>query len=217
MTDLNLVKKIAQTKKPVIMSTGMATLKEIDTSVKIAKKNGVKDLTLLYCVSNYPSLISDFNLHNIKILKNKFKCRVGISDHSTDNSVAIASIAAGAEVVEKHIGLDNQKKGFDINFSLKGKEIKKFKNDIEVAYKLLGKEIFFRNKSENSSKKFRRSIFATRDIKKGERFTKDNIRIIRPGYGLSPKYFNKILNKRSYYNISKNEPLKSLILKKITK
>ena len=142
MTDLNLVKKIAQTKKPVIISTGMATLEEIDTSVKIAKKNGVKDLTLLYCVSNYPSLISDFNLHNIKILKNKFKCRVGISDHSTDNRVAIASIAAGAEVVEKHIGLDNQKKGFDINFSLKGKEIKKFKNDIEVAYKLLGKEIF---------------------------------------------------------------------------
>ncbi len=217
MTDLNLVKKIAQTKKPVIISTGMATLEEIDTSVKIAKKNGVKDLTLLYCVSNYPSLISDFNLHNIKILKNKFKCRVGISDHSTDNRVAIASIAAGAEVVEKHIGLDNQKKGFDINFSLKGKEIKKFKNDIEVAYKLLGKEIFFRNKSENSSKKFRRSIFATRDIKKGERFTKDNIRIIRPGYGLNPKYFNKILNKRSFYNISKNEPLKSLILKKITK
>ena len=217
MTDLNLVKKIAQTKKPVIMSTGMATLKEIDTSVKIAKKNGVKDLTLLYCVSNYPSLISDFNLHNIKILKNKFKCRVGISDHSTDNRVAIASIAAGAEVVEKHIGLDNQKKGFDINFSLKGKEIKKFKNDIEVAYKLLGKEIFFRNKSENNSKKFRRSIFATRNIKKGEKFTKDNIRVIRPGYGLDPKYFNKILNKKSYYNISKNEPLKSLILKKIIK
>ena len=217
MTDLNLVKKIAQTKKPVIMSTGMATLKEIDTSVKIARKNGVKDLTLLYCVSNYPSLISDFNLHNIKILKNKFKCRVGISDHSNDNRVAIASIAAGAEVVEKHIGLDNQKKGFDINFSLKGKEIKKFKDDIDVAYKLLGKEIFFRNKSENNSKKFRRSFFATKNIKKGETFTKDNIRVVRPGYGLAPKYFNKILNKKSSYNISKNEPLKSVLLKKIGK
>jgi pseudaminic acid synthase len=215
MTDLNLVKKVSQTKKPIIISTGMASLEEIETTIKVAKKSGAKDITLLYCVSNYPSSVDDFNLNNIKILKDKFKCRVGISDHSTDNRVAIAAIASGAEVIEKHIALDNQKKGFDIDFSLKGKEIKKLINDIDVVYKLLGKNSFFRNKSENKSKIFRRSIFTTRNIKKGEKFTKDNIKVIRPGHGLEPKYYNKILNKKSPANISKNEPLKPIIFKNL--
>jgi len=215
MTDLNLIRKVSKTKKPLIISTGMANLKEIETTVKTARKNGAKDITLLYCVSNYPSSIDDFNLNNIKILKEKFKCKVGISDHSTDNRVAIASVANGAEVVEKHIALDNQKKGFDIDFSLKGKEIKKLRDDINVASKLLGKNIFFRNKSENKSKIFRRSIFTTKDIKKGEKFTENNIRVVRPGYGLPPKYYNKILNKKSPLNIKKQEPLKLVIIKKL--
>ena len=213
MTDLNLIKKVSKTKKPLIISTGMADLNEIETSVKVAKRNGAKDVTLLYCVSNYPSSIDDFNLNNIKILKNKFKCKVGISDHSTDNRVAIASVASGAEVIEKHIALDNQKKGFDIDFSLKGKEIKKLRNDVDIAFKLLGRNSFFRNKNENKSKVFRRSIFTTKDIKKGQKFTKDNLKVIRPGYGLEPKYFNKILNKKSPFNIKKDEPLKAVILK----
>ena len=215
MTDLNLVKKVSQTKKPIIISTGMANLNEIETTFKTARRNGAKDITLLYCVSNYPSSINDFNLNNIKILKDKFKCKVGISDHSKDNRVAIASIASGAEVIEKHIALDNQKKGFDIDFSLKGKEIKKLRDDIDVACKLMGKSFFFRNKSENKSKIFRRSIFTTKDIKKGEKFSKDNIRVIRPGYGLAPKYFNKILNKKSPIDISNSEPITSSILKKL--
>ena len=215
MTDLNLVKKVSQTKKPIIISTGMANLEEIATTVKTARRNGAKDITLLYCVSNYPSSIDDFNLNNIKILKDKFKCKIGFSDHSTDNRVAFAAIASGAEVIEKHIALDNQKKGFDINFSLKGKEIKKLRNDIDIASKLLGKKFFFRSKSENKSKIFRRSIFATQNIKKGEKFSKDNIRVIRPGYGLSPKYYNKILNKKSSLDILKDEPLKPIILKNI--
>ena len=213
MTDLNLVKKVSQTKKPIIISTGMANLDEIETTFKIAKKNQAKDITLLYCVSNYPSLISDFNLNNIKILKDKFKCKVGISDHSTDNRVAIAAIACGAEVIEKHIALDNQKKGFDIDFSLKGKEIKKFRDDIDVAFKLLGKNSFFRNQSENKSKIFRRSIFTTKNIKKSEKFTKENIRIIRPGYGLAPKYFDKIIGKISKKKILSGTPLKKAHIK----
>jgi len=208
MTDLNLVKKVSETKKPLIISTGMANLNEIELTVKTARKYGAKDITLLYCVSNYPSTLDDFNLNNIKVLKEKFKCKVGISDHSTDNRVAITAIASGAEVIEKHIALDNQRKGFDINFSLKGKQIKKLRDDIDIAAKLLGKKIFYRNKSENKSKIFRRSIFTTKNIKKGERFTKDNIKVIRPGYGLEPKYFNNILNKISPINIDRNEPLK---------
>ena len=215
MTDLNLVKKVSQTGKPIIISTGMANLEEITTTVKMARRNGAKDITLLYCVSNYPSSIDDFNLNNIKILKDKFKCKVGFSDHSTDNRVAFAAIASGAEVIEKHIALDGQKEGFDIDFSLKGKEIKKLRDDIDVAFKLLGKKFFFRSKNENKSKIFRRSIFTIKNIKKGEKFSRDNIRVIRPGYGLAPKYFNKILNKKSPVNILKQEPLKSLILKNI--
>ena len=213
MMDLNLVKRVSQTKKPIIISTGMANLEEIEATVKTARRNGATDITLLYCVSNYPSSINDFNLNNIKILKNKFKCKVGFSDHSTDNRIAFAAIASGAEVIEKHIALDNQKKGFDINFSLKGKEIRKLRDDIDVAFSLLGKKFFFRSKSENKSKIFRRSIFAIKDIKKGEKFTKQNIRVIRPGYGLMPKYFNKILNKKSPISILKEEPIKSNILK----
>jgi pseudaminic acid synthase len=215
MTDLNLIKKVAQTKKPIIISTGMSNLKEIETTFKIAKKNGATDITLLYCVSNYPSSVDDFNMNNIKILKEKFNCKVGISDHSKDNRVAIASVISGAEVIEKHIALDNQKKGLDINFSLKGKEIKKLIDDINVAFKLIRKKYFFRSKKENKSKIFRRSIFSTRLIKKGELFLKDNVRVVRPGYGLEPKYYNLILNKKAPYNIEKEEPLRTNILKKL--
>ena len=215
MTDLDLIKKASKTKKPLIISTGMANLDEIETSFKVAKRNGAKDITLLYCVSNYPSSINDFNLNNIKILKDKFKCKVGISDHSTDNRVAIVSVACGAEVIEKHIALDNQKKGLDIDFSIKGREIKKLRNDVDTAFNLLGKNIFFRNKNENKSKVFRRSIFTTKKIKKGQKFTKNNLKVVRPGFGIEPKYFNKILNKKSPKNIDKHEPLKSAILKNL--
>ena len=215
MTDLLLIKRISQTKKPIIISTGMASMEEIELAYRTAKNYGAKDITLLYCVSNYPSKNTDFNLNNIKILKNKFKCRVGLSDHSKDNRVAIAAVAAGAEVVEKHIALDKQKRGLDIEFSLKGKEIKKFREDINLAYNLLGKNYFYRNKSENKSKIFRRSIFATENIKKGEKFNNQNIRRIRPGYGLEPKYYEKLIGRKSPITLDKGQPLKKFILYKL--
>ena len=215
MTDNLLIKKIALTKKPMIISTGMANLKEIEIAYYTAKRFGAKDITLLYCVSNYPSKNSDFNLNNIKILKKKFNCKVGLSDHSKDNKIAIAAVAAGAEVIEKHIALDKQKKGLDIAFSLKGNEIKKFRNIINESYSLLGKKTFFRNKSEGKSKIFRRSIFVTSDIKKGEKFSKNNIRRIRPGYGLSPIYYQKLLGKKSPFHLREGEPIKQNVLKKL--
>ena len=215
ITDLLLIKKISQTKKPIIISTGMASMEEIELAYRTAKNYGAKNITLLYCVSNYPSKNTDFNLNNIKILKNKFKCRVGLSDHSKDNRVAIAAVAAGAEVVEKHIALDKQKRGLDIEFSLKGKEIKKFKEDINLAYNLLGKNYFYRNKSEKKSKIFRRSIFATENIKKGEKFNNQNIRRIRPGYGLEPKYYEKLIGRKSPITLDKGQPLKKFILYKL--
>tara|TARA_B100002052_G_scaffold255080_1_gene245074 strand:- start:11322 stop:12356 length:1035 start_codon:yes stop_codon:yes gene_type:complete len=219
MTDLALVKKIAKTRKPMIISTGMASLKEIELTYKTAKKYGAKNITLLYCVSNYPSNISDFNLNNINILKKKFKCSIGLSDHSKDNRVAISAVAIGADIIEKHIALKNQKKGLDINFSIKGDEIKKFRNDIDLAFKLRGYKSFYRNQSEKKSEMFRRSIFVVKDIKKSEKFSNKNIRRIRPGFGVSPIYYEKLLGKKSPTDLKKEYPLpyKVLDLLKIKK
>lgn len=215
MKDFSLIKKISKTKKPVIISTGMATLLEIEETYNFAKKCGIKDIALLYCVSNYPSKMEDFNLNNIKIMKEKFNCTIGFSDHSKNDDMAFSSVIAGAEIIEKHIALENQKKGFDIAFSLKGKEIKRFRNKIQFAKKILGKKEFFRNKTENLSKVFRRSIFSIKKIKKGEKFSKKNIKNIRPGYGLDPKYFFKLVGKKSPQALAYGQPLNTSILKKL--
>ena len=215
MNHIPLIKKIARTKKPIIISTGMANLQEIDLAYKTAKKNGAKEIILLYCVSNYPSKISDFNFSNIRILKERYNCKVGFSDHSIDNKVVAAAIAAGAEVIEKHIALEGQKKGFDLAFSLKGKEIKHYVQVIKDTSLMMGKEYFFRNKSELNSRQFRRSIYAVKDIKKNEKFTKDNIKVIRPGYGIEPYFYEKIINRLSPVNINKQTPLKKKVLNKL--
>ncbi len=215
MNHIPLIKKIAETKKPLIISTGMANLKEIDLAYKTAKKNGAKEIILLYCVSNYPSKISDFNFNNIRILKERYSCKVGFSDHSTDNKVVATAIAAGAEVIEKHIALQGQTKGFDLAFSLKGKKIKDYSKVIKDTSLMMGKKFFFRNKNENRSLQFRRSIYAVSNIKKGEKFTKKNIRVIRPGFGIQPVYFEKLINKNSPSDIKCETPLKKSLLKKL--
>ena len=208
-----LIKKIARTGKPIIISTGMANLKEIDQAYITAKKNKAGEIILLYCVSNYPSRISDFNFNNIRILKERYNCKVGFSDHSIDNKVVAAAIAGGAEVIEKHIALESQKKGFDLAFSLKGKEIKNYAEVIKNTSLMIGKKYFFRNKSEKQSLQFRRSIYAISDIKKGEKFNEKNIKIIRPGFGIQPIYFEKLINKKSPFNIKAQKPLKISLLK----
>ena len=213
MTDIPLLQEIAKTKKPVIISTGLATLKEISNTIRHARKFGIKDIIILYCVSSYPANLKDFNLKNINILKKKFKCIVGLSDHSKDNLVAQLSISQGAELVEKHIALENQTDGFDIAFSLRGKEIRKFKEDLLKTSRLLGKNEFVRSKNEKYNNKFRRSIFVVKNIKRGERFTNKNIRRIRPGHGLSPIYYNKIIGKKSNRNLSLGTPLSLKFLK----
>lgn len=215
MNDFSLIKKISETKKPLIISTGTNNLKEIDASFDYIKKCGINDIALLYCVSNYPAKFSDFNLNNIKILKERYQCTVGFSDHSLDNTIAFASIIAGAELVEKHVGFQGQRKGLDINFSLKGKQIKEFKDAIDNAYKLLGKKYFYRTKSEVKNRIYRRSIFSLKDIKKGEKFTTSNIKRIRPGNGISPVFFDKLLGKKSPFDLTSEMPLTKKIIKKL--
>ncbi len=225
MTDISLIKKIASTNKRIIISTGMASIDEIALTFNKAKEFGAKKITLLYCVSNYPSKISDFNLNNINILKKKFKCEIGFSDHSTDTKIAAAAINAGATVIEKHICLKNVK-ALDSNFSINEDEISDFRNSINSSKikissnssfykKLLGKKYFFRNKSEDNSKAFRRSIFVTRKIIKGEKFSRKNIKKIRPGYGLEPIFFDKLIGKKSPISIEAYEPLPKNIIQKL--
>lgn len=217
MNDLNLIKRVSKTGKPVIISTGLASLNEIETSVNVAKMNGCHDITLLYCVSNYPSSQGDFNLNNIKILKDKFNCRVGLSDHSIGNDIAKLSIALGAEVFEKHIALKNQKKGHDIKFSAKGSDIENYKDELIKTYKLFEKYSFFRSKKEMKNIIFRRSIYARTNIKKGEIFTEKNIYTLRPNIGLGANFYPFILGKKSPIIIKKNNVLKKSILNKFKK
>lgn len=215
MGDHGLIKRISETKKPIIISTGTASLKEIDATYEFALKRGIKDITLFYCVSNYPALLEDFNLNNIQLMKSRYNCRIGFSDHSLNDSVAFAAVAAGADLVEKHIALDNQNIGLDIKFSIKGKNIKKFKEKITLAKKLRGFDEFKRSKNENQSKLFRRSIFITESIKKNEIFTKLNLKKIRPGHGVSAHYYEKLIGKKSPFNLIKEEPLTKKVLKKL--
>jgi len=215
MNDYNLVKTAAITKKPLILSTGLSNISEIDKAVQIAKKNGCKDLTLLYCVSNYPSKSSDFNLNYIKEFKKKYKCRVGLSDHSLGSEIARYSLIAGATVFEKHIALENQKKGLDLEFSMKGKEFKIYNQEINKTYELVKNKKLTRSKNELENNIFRRSIYAIKNIKKGDVFSKKNIKTFRPDKGLSAYYFLDILGKKSPIDVKKNYPLlNSRIFKK---
>lgn len=215
ITDIPLLERIAKTKKPIILSTGLASISEIDLAYKTLLKNGAKNIAILYCVSNYPSKIEDFNLKNIIFLKKRYKCKIGLSDHSTDNRVAIAAVSLGAEIIEKHVALANQKKGLDLSFSLKGKEILKFKNDIKDTFNLLGKDNFLRKKIEKKNLVYRRSLFVVEEIKKGQKFSNDNLKPLRPKIGLDPIFIKRLLGKKSKIKINVNTPITSKILKKI--
>ena len=208
MTDFSLLYKISKTKKPVIISTGLSNLDEIKDSVSFLRKNGTKDIAILYCVSSYPAKDDEFNLENIRILIREFNCVVGFSDHSNNIEIAKLALAMGARIFEKHVALENQTKGFDVKFSLKGKKLLFFKKQLLQTQKILGKKNFFRNKNELKNLKFRRSIYAIKDIKKNEKFSEKNIKTIRPASGLNPKFYFKILIKKSKKNIKKGSPIK---------
>ena len=215
MNDFPLLQKVIKTKKPIIISTGTSSLREIKDVMNFVKKNKAKKISLLYCVSNYPATSKDFNLNNIRILKKEFNCRVGLSDHSIDNNIAVAAVSAGAEIFEKHIACKDSKKSPDFKFSLYENEIGIYRKLIDDTYEMFKKKTFYRHNNENFYKKFRRSIYAIKNIKKGEILDKNNIKLLRPSAGLGPEYFNKILNKRSPITISYSTSLSKNILKKI--
>ena len=207
ITDLPLIKKVALTKKPVILSTGMATYSEIDEAVKTLKKNGCKKIILLKCTSSYPTEAKDVNLSTIPVLRKKFNCEVGLSDHTIGEVSAIASIGYGATVIEKHVTL-SKKNSIDGLFSLDLEELKNFVKNIKYAKKCTGQIKFGPTKNELKNLKYRRGIVAIKDIKKEEKFSDKNIKSMRGVSGLKPKFYFKIINKRSKKKINYGEPIK---------
>ncbi|MDQ0929581.1 pseudaminic acid synthase [Bacillus atrophaeus] len=206
-TDIPLIKKVAATGKPIIISTGMATVAEIDETIRAAKRAGCKELILLKCTSTYPASPENTNISTIPHMKELFNCQVGLSDHTMGTGVAVASVALGATVIEKHFTLSRADGGVDSAFSLEPHELKELVIETERAWQALGQITYGPTDKEKASLKFRRSIYVKKDIKAGEIFTKENIKVVRPGYGLEPKYFDLIIGRTAKKHISAGTPL----------
>ncbi|MEP5611118.1 MAG: pseudaminic acid synthase [Cyclobacteriaceae bacterium] len=206
-TDHPLIEKVAKTGKPVIMSTGAATISQIGEAVEIFREHGCKDLTLLKCTSTYPASPESTNLKTIPHLKELFNGKVGLSDHTMGIGVSIAAVALGAEVIEKHFTLKRADGGVDSAFSIEPEELKMLVSEAERAYLALGDIHYGVQKAEKKSLDFKRSIYISNDIKAGEPLTADNIRVIRPGYGLEPKYYKLLIGKKCAHDIEAGTPL----------
>ena len=207
LVDLPLIRYAAKTKKPLIISTGMALPREIREAVYTARRAGSGKILLLKCVSSYPANPKEMNLKTISNMKARFKCPVGLSDHSLNNSVALTAVAVGAVAIEKHFTLSRKATTLDSFFSIEPEELKELVKNIRIAEKALGNVHYGLTDEERRNVHFRRSLFVVRSIKAGERFSEENIRSIRPGYGLKPKYLNEIIGKRAKRNIKKGNPL----------
>jgi len=207
--DLPLLKYTAKTGKPVIMSTGMIQLDELKESVHVLKENGCPEIVLLKCTSTYPAVPQNTNLLTIPDMQKQFPdCVIGLSDHTLGTAVSVASIALGAKVIEKHFTLSRAEGGVDSAFSMEPSEIKDLVADVNIAYQSLGNVFYGPTEAEIPSLKFRRSLYVVKDIKKGERFTPENIRSIRPANGLSTKFYEEILFKKASFDIDKGTPLR---------
>ena len=207
LIDIPLLKKIASTKKPVIMSTGMATISEIHEAVSTLQDGGCPDLTLLKCTSAYPALPEEANLLTIPNMAQTFGCSVGLSDHTLGSAVAIAAVSLGAKVIEKHLTLSRTDGGADSGFSMEPEEFKQLVNDIRVAEKALGDVCYELTENQKQNVLGRRSLFVVTNMKKGEKFTSDNVRSIRPAHGLHPRYLETVLGRRASKDIEMGTPV----------
>lgn len=207
IVDIPLIKKVAQTGKPMIISTGMATLGEIEEAVNAAREAGAKQIALLKCTSAYPAPPEEMNLRTIPHMAEAFGVPVGLSDHTLGIAVPVAAVALGACIVEKHFTLSRDMEGPDSAFSLEPHELKTMVDAIRVAEKALGKVQYGPRERELNSKVFRRSLYVVKDIKAGEQFTEENVKSIRPGYGLAPKYLHQVIGQYAVAEIQSGSPL----------
>jgi len=205
--DLPLIRKIAGTGKPVIMSTGMATVAQLDEAIRVLRTNGCSDVILLKCTSSYPATPEGSNVSTITHLRDLFRVQVGLSDHTLGLGVALAAITLGATVVEKHFTLDRADGGVDSTFSMESAEMKMLVTESERAWQSLGKITYGLTGEEEGSMLFRRSLYVCEDMKAGDRFTKKNLRSIRPGHGLPPRYYDIFLGKLACRDVKRGTPL----------
>lgn len=204
--DIPLIKKVASTGKPMIISTGMATVAELDETVRTAREYGCNDIILLKCTSTYPATPENSNLLTIPHMKQLFDCQVGLSDHTLGTGVAVAGVALGATVIEKHFTLSRADGGVDSTFSMEPNEMKRLVEETKRAWQAIGTVTYGPLKDEEASLKFRRSIYVTKNLKPGDILSKENIRVIRPGYGLEPRYYEQVLGKQVKVEIEAGTP-----------
>ena len=205
--DLELLKKVGSTKKPVIISSGMANLSEIKLAVNILKNAGASSVAVLHCVSSYPAVPEEMNISTIPMLQKKLRIVVGISDHNLNSAVTIGAVALGAKIVEKHVTLRRIDGGPDASFSLEPEELKNLVKSIRIVEKSLGKPKFAPGEKESSNLIFRRSLFVVNDVKKGDKLNFLNSRCRTPGYGLQPKFLRKVVGKIFKKDIKRGTPL----------
>ena len=206
-TDLLLIRRVAATGKPMIISTGMASAAELDETVRVARQAGCKDLILLKCTSTYPAIAANTNILTIPHMRELFDCEVGLSDHTMGVGVAVASVSLGASVIEKHFTLKRAEGGVDSTFSMEPAEMAQLVLESERAWQSLGKISYGPTEVEKQSLQFRRSLYVVKDLRAGDELTHDNIRAIRPGRGLPTKYFEVVLGKRVAHDIPRGTAL----------
>jgi len=206
-TDIKLIEKIAKTQKPVIISTGMASIAELDDIVQTMKKQENDKLIFLKCTSAYPATAKEANLKTISHLQNMFNVNVGLSDHTMGIGVSLASIPLGATVIEKHFTLSRSDGGVDSAFSMEPAEMKLLVDESLKAWEAIGEISYIKSKSEQASAKFKRSLYITKDLKSGEILSKDNIKAVRPGFGLSTKYYDHIIGRKVTRDVKKGTPV----------
>ena len=207
LVDIPLIEYVASKGKPLIMSTGMATLAEIDEAVNAVRNQGNNNLALLRCASAYPAITDEMNLRTMQNMGETFGVPCGLSDHSMGSIGAVTAVALGASIIEKHFCIDRSIENPDSSFSMNPTEFKQMVCDIRQAEKAIGRVQYGSTEQEKPSQIFRRSIFCVKDIKKGEKLTQENVRIIRPGYGLAPKYYKDVLGQVALKNIERGTPL----------
>ncbi|MCQ8180229.1 pseudaminic acid synthase [Methylomonas sp. SURF-1] len=204
---LPLIRKVAATGKPMIISTGMATVAELDDTVRTAREAGCNDIVLLKCTSSYPATPDNTNIRTIPHLRELFGCEVGLSDHTMGTGVAVASVALGASVIEKHFTLCRADGGVDSAFSLEPAEMATLVVETERAWQALGEISYGVTEAEKKSLQFRRSIYIARDVAAGETLTVENLRCVRPGLGLPPKYYETLLGRKVNRDVKKGTPM----------
>jgi pseudaminic acid synthase len=206
-THLPLIRKVAQTGKPIIISTGVSSISDIDETVRLLRKEGCENFILLKCTSTYPATPENTNINTIPHLSNLYNCLVGLSDHTMGIGVSVAAVALGARVIEKHFTLRRADGGVDSAFSLEPDELKALVDETKNAFLALGEISYGVQQAEEKSKFFKRSIYVSKDIAVGDVFTNDNLKIIRPGDGLAPKFIDVVIGKKAKVSIKAGTPL----------